>query len=97
MSAIDFSMNISREADPKGDRVKVSALQNLLSERRAPRPLSVRHARWVVRPAHYHSNERKHSVRALLSRSLPAGLGDRQSSYQVRRNAAKSLWVVCPP
>ena len=23
MSAIDFSMNISREADPKGDRVKV--------------------------------------------------------------------------
>jgi len=36
MSAIDFSMDISREADPKGDRVKVvmsgqvSALQNLL-------------------------------------------------------------------
>jgi cyanate lyase len=23
MSAIDFSMNTSREADPKGDRVKV--------------------------------------------------------------------------
>ena len=23
MSAIDFSMNISRETDPKGDRVKV--------------------------------------------------------------------------
>jgi cyanate lyase len=23
MSAIDFSMNISREADPNGDRVKV--------------------------------------------------------------------------
>jgi cyanate lyase len=23
MNAIDFSMNISREADPKGDRVKV--------------------------------------------------------------------------
>ncbi len=56
MSAIDFSMDISREADPKGDRVKViivrhiSALQNLLSERRAPRPLSARHARWVARP-----------------------------------------------
>jgi Cyanate lyase C-terminal domain len=58
MSAIDFSMNISREADPKGDRVKVIMsgkclpYENLLSERRAPTPLPARHAWWVVRPAH---------------------------------------------
>jgi cyanate lyase len=45
MSAIDFSMNISREADPKGDRVKVSAA----------------------------------------------------TGNPLRRNAAASLWVVCPP
>jgi cyanase len=65
MSAIDFSMNISREADPKGDRVKVIMsgkclpYENLLSERRAPTPLPARHAWWVVRPAHSSKPTRK--------------------------------------